>query len=201
MKRSTLRILSAPLLIAGALALPGCGKVSSTPTTISYKQIGICKTYVTPASTQEAKPNEGFAIFKIVSVDNTENGSIFYFDPVRFYVNQSKPEEAGNIYKQNRKFINSNTRLGNVLGVKYADKITVPNGGKVEDAGFALIELGLNNPSGGPEADKYNFIIAYDTGTGDRGSFDSVNEGIKLVREPSDTQYNIVENCKDLPLR
>ena len=58
-----------------------------------YHQVGICKTYETPSGTEEAKANEGFAIFKIESVDNSKYNDVFNFDPGRFYVNQSNAQQ------------------------------------------------------------------------------------------------------------
>jgi hypothetical protein len=200
MKTSSTSIVSIPLLVAGSIALSGCGK-SGTPTTITYHQVGICKSYETSA-VQNANTDQGFAVFKIESVDNTNNGSAFYFDPVRFYVNQSTKAQQGNIYAQNRRFMVPDQRIGPALGVKYVDKITIPNGEKVDDVGYILISLGTNNPSGGPEADKYNFNVTFDTGSGDRGGFDSVAEGIHIIKtNPPDTKYTIVENCKELPFK
>lgn len=199
MKLSKISILSVPLLAAGAIALSGCGK-SGTPTTITYRQIGICQSYETSA-VQHPKADEGFGIFKIESVDNSNNSSAFYFDPVRFYVNQSKPEDKGNIYKRDQRYMIPDARIGPALGVKYVDKITVPKGEKVEDVGFILIPLVLTNPTQGT-ADKYNFDVTFDTGTGDRGTFDSVAEGIKIVKSnPPDTKYTVIEDCKALPLK
>ena len=199
MKLSKISILSVPLLAAGAIALSGCGK-SGAPTTITYRQIGICQSYETSA-VQHPKADEGFGIFKIESVDNSNNSSAFYFDPVRFYVNQSKPEDKGNIYKRDQRYMIPDARIGPALGVKYVDKITVPKGEKVEDVGFILIPLVLTNPTQGT-ADKYNFDVTFDTGTGDRGTFDSVAEGIKIVKSnPPDTKYTVIENCKELPFK
>jgi len=201
MKPSTISILSVPLLAAGAIALSGCGK-SGTPTTITYHQIGICKSFVTAGTPQQPNAGEGFAIFKVESIDNSKNGSAFYFDPVRFYVNQSTAETKGNIYKRDQRFMNADSRIGPALGVKYVEKITVPKGEKVDDVGFFLIPLGLNNPSGGPEADKWNFDVTFDTGSGERGGFESVAEGIKIVKtNPPDTKYTVIENCKELPFK
>ena len=199
MKLSKISILSVPLLAAGAIALSGCGK-SGAPTTITYRQIGICQSYETSA-VQHPKADEGFGVFKIESVDNSNNSSAFYFDPVRFYVNQSKPEDKGNIYKRDQRYMIPDARIGPALGVKYVDKITVPKGEKVEDVGFILIPLVLTNPTQGT-ADKYNFDVTFDTGTGDRGTFDSVAEGIKIVKSnPPDTKYTVIENCKELPFK
>ena len=201
MKLSTVSILSVPLLTAGSIALSGCSK-NSTPTTIAYHQVGICKTYEEHGRIQQAKDNEGFAVFKIESVDNSKNSSSFYFEPERFYVNQSTEAQKGNIYAQNRRFMNPDPRIGDALSVKYVSKTSIPNGEKLDDAGFALIPLGTNNPSGGPEAEKYNFNVTYDTGTGDRGGFDSVAEGILIVKtNPPDAKYTVIESCKELQLK
>ena len=63
MKTSSTCFVSISLLIAGSIALSGCGK-SANPTTIAYKQVGMCKSYVTEAGTEEkAKTDEAFAVF------------------------------------------------------------------------------------------------------------------------------------------
>lgn len=198
MKLSKLPILSVPFLAAGSIALSGCGQSTSTPTSIAYHQIGMCKSYTTPVGIQKAHNDEAFGVFKVDYVDNTKNGSAFYFDPVRFYVNQSKPEDKGNIYRQDRRFMSSDPKIGADLGVKYADKISVAKGEKVESDSFFIIPLATNNPSGGPIEDQYK--VAYDTGTGDRGTFDSENEGIHIVvTTPPNT--TITEDCKSLPFK
>jgi hypothetical protein len=64
----------------GGNALSGCGRSSSSPTDISYRQVAICKGYETPAGPITAAANEGFAVFKIESVDNKKFGSKFLFN-------------------------------------------------------------------------------------------------------------------------
>jgi hypothetical protein len=209
MKTSTMRFLSVPMLVAGSVALSGCGRSTSAPTSFSYHQVGICKTYETTNGAEEAKPNEGFAIFKIESVDNTKYNDIFNFDPGRFYVNQSNAQQAagnqyehGSVYSWNRRFVLKDPRFGKAMGVKYVADAMIPKGEKIDDAGFALIPLATNNPTGGPEAEQLNFQLAYDTGTSDRGNVQSVNEGMILTKtNPADFKYTIVENCKELPLK
>jgi hypothetical protein len=209
MKPSTLCLLSVPVLVAGSLTLSGCGRSTSAPTVVSYHQVGICKTYETPSGAEEAKANEGFAIFKIETVDNSKYNDVFNFDPGRFYVNQSTAQqtsgnqyEHGSVYSWNRRFVNKDPRFGKALGVKYIADATIPKGEKIDDAGFALIPLATNNPTGGPEAEQLNFQLAYDTGTSDRGSVQSVNEGMILTKtNPPDAKYTVVENCKELALK
>jgi hypothetical protein len=71
--------LSVPMLVVGS---------------ISYRPVGICKGYETPAGPITAGANKGFAVFKIESVDNTKYGSSFTFMPERLFVNQSPPVQA-----------------------------------------------------------------------------------------------------------
>lgn len=61
------------------------------------------------------------------------------------------------------------------MGVKYITTVAIPAGQKLDDVGFALVPLSINNPTGGPEADALNFKLAYDTGTNERGNIESVN--------------------------
>src|SRR3984893_6444068 len=94
MKTSTMSILSVLMLVSGSIALSGCGRRSAAnPTTISYSEVGVCKSYNSLTGNEEkAKPNEGFAVFKIETIDNTKQSSSFNLDPERFYVDQTKPE-------------------------------------------------------------------------------------------------------------
>ncbi|HUB62843.1 MAG TPA: hypothetical protein VL996_00050 [Methylocella sp.] len=208
MKTSTMCLLSVPMLAAGALTLAGCGRSASTPTTVTYRQVGICRTYETPNGIEQAKTNEGFAIFKIESVDNTKYNDLFNFDPGRLYVNQSNAQQmAGNVYEHgsvyswNRRFVNKDPRFGKAMGVKYVGDTTLAKGEKLDDPGFAVIPVGTNNPSGGPEADQYNYKLEYDTGTNDRGNVQSINEGMLIIKtNPPDAKYSVVDNCKELSL-
>ncbi|MGO9234932.1 MAG: hypothetical protein ACLP4V_12980 [Methylocella sp.] len=202
MKASTKCFLSVPMLVAGSIALSGCGRSASTPTTITYHQVGVCKTYETPSGAQQAKNNEGFAIFKIESVDNTKYNNLFKFDPGRFYVDQTTVDgKSKGIYGWDRRFVNKDPRFGKAMGVKYVAEAEIQAGQKLEDAGFALIPLATNNPTGIPEADQYNFQLVYDTGSDDRGNMVSASEGIIFVRtNPADTKWSVVEDCKELPL-
>ena len=88
------------------------------------------------------------------------------------------------------------------LGHEIRYPTDVAKGEKLDDVGFFPIPLATNNPTGGPEADKYNFKVVYDTGTGDRGNIESVSEGILIEKtNPPDATYSIIENCKELPLK
>jgi hypothetical protein len=202
MKATTKCFLSVPMLVAGSIALSGCGRSASTPTTITYHQVGVCKTYETPSGAQQAKNNEGFAIFKIESVDNTKYNNPFKFDPGRFYVDQTTVDgKSKGIYGWDRRFVNKDPRFGKAMGVKYVAEAEIQAGQKLEDAGFALIPLATNNPTGIPEADQYNFQLVYDTGSDDRGNMVSASEGIIFVRtNPADAKWSVVEDCKELPL-
>jgi hypothetical protein len=204
MKTSTTSIWSVLLLAAASIALSGCGQGGSTPTTITYHQVGLCKGYQTQAGVeQKGGQDEAFAIFKIDSIDNTKNGYLFYLDPERIYVNQSDAEQLKkNVYSWNRRFVNPDARFGQAMGVKSIKQLNVPKGEKLDDVGFILIPLATNNPTGGPAAEALNFKLDYDTGTNERGNIESVNEGILLQKtNASDNKYTVVPNCKDLALK
>lgn len=203
MKTSRMCFLSIPVLIAGAIALSGCGRGTANPTVISYQQVGICKTYDTPSGPQTTRGNEGFAIFKIETIDNTKYNSVFTLEPGRLYVNQSNPEQLNKgIYSWNRRFVNPDPRFAKNMGYKEIARTAVPAGGKLDINSFIVIPVGTDNPTGGPEENKYNLILAYDSGSDDRGNIQNVSEGIAFVRgNAPDTKWTVVENCKELPLK
>ena len=203
MKTSTMCFLSVPMLVAWPIALSGCGRSSSNPTNISYRQVGICKGYETPAGPITAAANEGFAVFKIESVDNTKYGSSFSLTPERLYVNQSIPvQEAGQVSNWNRRFVHSDPRFGQTMGFTSIPQTTIPAGKKLDINSVVIIPIGIKNPSGGAEANQFSFELAYDTGTGERGEQLNVNEGIVFtITTPPDAKWSLVENCKDLPFK
>lgn len=197
------RICFGSVLIAGSIALSGCGRGTANPTAISYKQVGICKTYDTPSGPKTTRDGEGFAIFKVETIDNSRYSSVFVFDPMRLYVNQSTPEQlAKGVYNWNRRFVNPDPRFAQNLGYKEILRTSVPASGKIDLNSFVVIPIGTDNPTGGPEENKFNFILAYDSGTDDRGNIQNVSEGISFVRDNApDTKWTVVENCKELPLK
>ena len=200
MKTSTMCFLSIPMLVAGSIALSGCGRSSSSPTNISYRQVGICKGYETPAGPITAAANEGFAVFKIESVDNTKYGSSFTFSPERLFVNQSPPVLAAG--SANRRFVYPDPRFAQTLGFTSIPQTTIPAGEKLDINSVVTIPIGINNPSGGAEANQFSFELAYDTGTGDRGDQLNVNEGIVFtITNPPDAKGSVVENCKELSFK
>jgi hypothetical protein len=199
MKTSKIAIWTVLPLAAGAIALSGCGRRSAAnPTTISYSEVGICNSYTTHTGNQETtKPNEGFAIFKIETVDNSKQSSDFHMDPERLYVDQTKAAmKAKNISFQTRRFINPDPRFAQAMGVKALARATFPGNQKVDVNSFVVVPLATNNPAGEPEGDQYSFDLLYDTTTTEQqvGS-----GGVVLTKtEPADTKYTVVEDCKEL---
>ena len=49
------------------------------PRIISYRQVGICKGFEAASGPVTSKPDEGYAFFKIETVDNTKSGQSFRF--------------------------------------------------------------------------------------------------------------------------
>ncbi len=80
----------------------------------------------------------------------------------------------------------------------------IPAGGKLDVNGYLVIPLGINNPSGGPEENKFAFQLLHDSGTSENTASGQirVSEGILFDRTNTDeTKWTVVENCKELPLK
>jgi len=201
MKTSNIAILSVPMLVAGSIALSGCGRRSAAnPTTISYSEVGVCKSYATPTGSENAKPNEGFAIFKIETIDNAKQSSSFNLDPERFFVDQTPAEmKQKNISFQSRRFMDANPRFAQAMGVTGLARAAFPANQKTDVNSFIIVPLRLNNPTGGPEANQYSFDLIYDTTTSEQqtGSKDVV----VTKTNPTDTKYSVIENCKELAFK
>jgi hypothetical protein len=98
---------------------------------------------------------------------------------------------------------------------------TIPVRTKREINGFAVVPLGINNPSGGPEATQYSFELVYDTWSTDEheagavgGSFAFVvvllqslvfggprlgSKDIELITTNApETAWSVTDNCKEL---
>jgi hypothetical protein len=170
-------ILSVLMLVSGSIALSGCGRRSAAnPTTISYSEVGICKSYNTLTGNEEkAKPNEGFAVFKIETIDNSKQSSSFNLDPERFYVDQTPAAmKSKNISFQTRRFMNADPRFAQAMGVKALARDAFPANQKIDVNSFIVVPVAI--PTGGPEADQYSFELVYDTTTSEQqtGSGDVV---------------------------
>jgi hypothetical protein len=154
-----------------------------------------------PTGIARAHTDEGFAIFKIESIDNTENGYIFNFYPGRLYVDQSNAEQKKKAVDYwNRRFVDADPRFARSMEVRGVQSGSIPAGQKLGADGFILVSIGTDNPAGGPEADQYNLELAYDTGTSEYQK--SVNEGMRLIKtNPADAKYPVVESCKELALK
>jgi hypothetical protein len=200
MKASAMCFLSVPMLVAGSIALSGCARSSSNPTNISYRPVGICKGYETPAGLITTGPNKGFAVFKIESVDNTGHESSFIFAPERLFVNQSPPTLA--LGTANRRFVHPEPRFAQAMGFTSIPETHVPAGEKRDINSVVVIPLSINNPNGGAEANQFSFELAYDTGVGEKGDQQNVNEGIAFtLTSPPDAKWSVVENCKELSFK
>jgi hypothetical protein len=201
MKTSNISILSVPVLVAGSIALSGCGRRSAdNPTIISYREVGVCKSYATPTGSENSKPDKGFAIFKIETIDNAKQNSSFNLDPERFFVDQTPAAmRQKNISFQSRRFMDANPRFTQSMGVTGLARAAFPANQKADVNSFIIVQLDLNNPSGGPEANQYSFDLTYDTTTSEQqtGSKDVV----ATKTNPADTKYSVVENCKELAMK
>ena len=202
MKTSNIAILSVPMLVAGSIALSGCGRRSAdNPTKISYSEVGICKTYATLSGNEEkAKPNEGFAVFKIETIDNAKQNSTFNLDPERFFVDQTPTAmKQKNISFQSRRFMDADPRFAQAMGVTGLARAAFPANQKTDVNTFIVVPIALSNLTSGPVADQYSFDLIYDTTTSEQqtGSKDVV----ATKTNPTDTKYSVIENCKELAFK
>jgi hypothetical protein len=202
MKTPNVSILSVSMLVAGSIALSGCGKRSATnPTMISYSQVGVCKSYATLTGNEEkAKPDEGFVIFKIETVDNAKQSDTFHLDPERLMIDQTTPEfQQKDISRRSRRFIDADPRFAQAMGVKGLARAAFPANEKTDVNSFVIVPLRLDIELGGPNAKQYSFDLVYDTTTTEVqvGSKDVVT-----TKTNADVaKYSVVENCKELPYK
>jgi hypothetical protein len=190
------------MLVAGSIALSGCGKRSATnPTMISYSQVGVCKSYAPPTGDeQKAKPNEGFVIFKIETIDNAKQSDTFYLDPERLMVDQTTAEfQQKDISRRSRRFIDADPRFAQAMGVKGLARAAFPANEKTDVNSFVIVPLPLNIGLGGPNAKQYSFDLVYDTTTTEVqvGSKDVVTTKTNAAV----ANYKVVENCKELAFK
>jgi hypothetical protein len=185
--------------------LSGCGRKSPAPgeaANISYRQVGICKELETSTGPMKSKDDEGYAFFKFETIENKSTVP-FNFDPKLLFVDQSTPEEhAKQVWEWNRRYATVDKRFSQ-LGISMAPEATVPAGGKVDLNGFVVVPLGVNNPSGGPEEDKYAFDVVYDSMHSENTASGEIriSEGINFVKKnAADKKWTVAENCKDLKL-
>jgi len=199
MKTSNIAIWTVPLLAAGAIALSGCGRRSDTnPTTITYSQLGVCKSWTTPAGTEEtAHPDEIYAVFKIESVDNTKPSDSFTFDPQRFYVNQSTAQQMEkNLSFQIRRFIEGDPRFAQAMEVKAPGGMTSIKGGqKLDVDAYVIAAVSPNLPADKPPVGN-SFDLTYDTTTAHEQA--QTSEGIVVTKTNAGAAVPEAENCKEL---
>src|SRR5215213_546178 len=94
-----LSCLTIPLLLAATC--PPTAPAPS-PVTITFEQIGACNGYQQttgpggsgPHTTISAGPKAAFVAFRILRIDNSQNGSDFNFDPERIFINERPTEHV-----------------------------------------------------------------------------------------------------------
>jgi hypothetical protein len=204
METSRLYFLSVPVFITVSM-LSGCGSGSGQPTNISYRQVGICKGFTAASGPVTSKPDEGYAVFKIETVDNTKSNKAFAFDPKLLYIDQSTPQQhAKQLWEWDRRYASTDSRFPQSLGISLAPETTIPAGGKLDANSFLVIPLGINNPSGGPEENKFAFQLLYDSGNSENTASGQirVSEGIVFNKtNAADSKWTVTENCKELALK
>ena len=204
METSRSCFLSVPVLIAVSM-VSGCDRGPGLATNILYRQIGICKGFEAASGPVTSKAGEGYAVFKIETLDNTKSNKAFAFDPKRLYVDPSNPDQKGwEVRSFYRRFAFVDSRIPQSLGISLAPESTVPAGGKLDVNSFVVIPLGVNNPSGGPEANKLAFELvldSLDTGKTERDETHMAEGVVYNKTNAADTNWTLTENCKELSFK
>lgn len=195
-------MLSVPMLVVASIALSGCGKRSAkNPTMIAYSQVGVCKSYAVPNGIeQKAKPNEGFIIFKIESIDNSKQSDIFYLDPERLMIDQTTAEfQQKDISRRSRRFIDADPRFAQAMGAKGLARAAFPANEKTDVNSFVIVPLRLDIGLGGPNAKQYSFDLVYDTTTTEVQI--GTNDVVTTKTNAAVDKYSVTENCKELDFK
>ena len=138
---------------------------------------------------------------------------------------ESSEEKAKKaVWDRNRRFVYPDPRFAQNIGVSSAEETTIPGSAIREINGFAVVPLGINNPSGGPEANQYSFDLVYDTWSTDEheagavgGSFafivvllqsmvfggpELASKHIDLIKtNASEAAWSVTDNCKALSFK
>lgn len=194
MKTPNIAMLSVPMLVAASIALSGCGKRSATnPTMISYSQVGVCNSY----AEEKAKPNEGFVIFKIETIDNAKQSDPFYLDPERLMIDQTTAEfQQKDISRRSRRFIDVDPRFAQAMGVKGLARAAFPANEKTDVNSFVIVPLRLDVGLGGPNAKQYSFDLLYDTTTTEVQV--GTNDVVTTKTNAAVDKFSVIDNCKEL---
>ena len=215
-------------LVAMTIALGGLAAPAFAGETIAiyYHQGGLCKGYDTAAGPVATRSDETLLSSKSKPLDNTKPSGSFDFDPTHLSVDQSTPAQKAKkaVWDKNRRFVYSDPRLAQNMGVSSAAETTIPASTKLEINGFAVVPLGINNPGGGLEANQYSFDLVYDTWSTDEhenngpggglffivvmveslfgGPKELGSKTIDLIKtNPAETRWSVTDNCKALSFK
>jgi hypothetical protein len=161
----------------------------STKRRQSYQDFLFSSGHSKSYATTTAKPDEGFAVFKIEAIDNAKQNTPFNLDPERIYVDQTPAEKKEkSLSFQTRRFINTDPRFEQALGAAGLARTAYPANKKTDANSFVVVALGLNNPAGGPEANQYSFDLLYDTTTTEKQT--GTGEVVFTKTNAADTKYS-----------
>jgi hypothetical protein len=193
-----------------AAALSGCTD-SSTPVSISYRQIGFCDTYTTPGGSRAARPNEVYVVYKIDAIDNAKRGADFNFLPTRLYVDpgewgakqtpwKSKPGDAQDWFyrRDHRRFISNDTSFAQAAGVRPLAASVVSRAEKKEIGNYSIVEvpaLGGDHP-----IEQISFKLSYDPQEGDGDSIPADPPIVLNNVDAAQTSWPHSTSCAELSL-
>ncbi|SFK71721.1 hypothetical protein [Methylocapsa palsarum] len=197
MEMKRLTFLSIPLVVAASIVTFTSSQSIAAPVGISYRQIGLCKSYETAKETVHAPADQAFAIFKIEQIDNSSSSKFFYFDPAMFYVDQSTPaQKAGKVLESNRRLAAMDLR-SEPKGASKPTEGQVAKGGKIEVNSFAVTLVDTRNPSGGPEAKQYDLALLYDDWSPEWQAYREgfVSSIVMTKTNPAGTNWSVTDAC------
>jgi hypothetical protein len=198
MEKKRLTFLSLPLVAAVSLVVFGSSQGIAAPVGISYRQIGLCKSYETAKETVHAPADQAFAIFKIEEIDNSTSSKFFYFDPSMFYVDQSTPaQKAGKVLDSNRRLAAMDLR-SEPKGASKPKEGQVAKNGKLVVNSFAVTLIDTRNPSGGPEAKQYDLALLYDDWSPEYQAYREgfVSSIVMTKTNPAGTSWAVTDACQ-----
>ena len=178
--------LFAMLLLLGAM----CPDPAAT---IKFRQVGACNGYMTdtglPGSTQHMTNAGGggaWVVFEVLSIDNSPVSTDFHFDPQRLYISGTSPAEH----------VDMGLPLAKDLAIiqQRSVPLTVPARTFQGNNGFAVVRVSTATINGAIEANKSNYMLAYDRGPSDPPVvLDKTNL--------SQTSWPQTENCREIHFR
>jgi hypothetical protein len=176
-------LLGAECCDTGQVCNPGygCGPPPLGPVLINYHQVGACGYFTTPSGLTSAGANQAYVVFEIESIDNSNSGSQFTFDPTKLNIH------ANTFFAPGTQFY---TYILGSLAV--GPPIQVAGGLKQPLGKFGALFVQTSNPDGAVEANQTSYFLSYQHQAGEPLVF-------PVKTNASQTSWPDTEDCCNLP--